>query len=429
MKTSVLLKTFFIIILFFSGCKEENLVGIMNNTKGSVEFKINANTTPTTVQRITAFLTRQNYDTLSTSILINSDSLNVLSLQQVPVGSWHLIVDAANSEGKVIYSGETDIIIVEDETIDVYLTLIPTGSGEGNVNIYVSWGEGSWIDINDNPIFDNPSIPYGAAQCKVIFDDNKCKMWYTALFSASQAEIWYVESPDGINWDNSTSFPVLKKGEPGTWDDYRVGVGAVLKDDNDYKMYFCGWRNQNSVWQVGMAVSNDGINWQKYSEPVLSANETEFQIGASDVIKKDNMYYMYYTYSSDPYSSEHKISLAISSDGITWNRYSQNPILTATMQWEGNGISYPTVIFDNNKFVMIYQNQFRTAFGSAISNDGIHWTKNVTNSIFGVNNLSNYWTSYINYPFFRKFSREYRLYYTGTGYNSVLKLGVALKYN
>ncbi len=429
MKTSILLKTFLIFFLILNGCSKESLVGVKKDdtSKGSIELKINKNAAPPEVQQITALLTRQDYDTLRTSIDVNNDSLNIISFQNILIGGWHLTVEAENSEGKIIYRGVKDITILEDETIDVYITLTPTGNGKGNINIYVNWGKNSWVDYYSNPIFDNPSIPYGVAQCKIIFDDNKYKMWYTGLYNSGQAEIWYVESSDGINWNESTSYSVLQKGELGTWDDYRVGVGAVLKDSNNYKMYYYGWQDQYSIWQIGLAVSNDGINWEKYPEPVLPANEIEFQVGVSDVVKKDNTYYIFYSYRSDAYTDNYKISLATSADGITWNRCNQNPIISATVQWEGNSISYPTVIFDNNKFLMMYQSEDRTAFGLATSEDGINWIKNESNPIFNLSSVVNHWTSFIYYPFLRKFNNEYRVYYTGRDNNNILQLGVARK--
>ncbi len=58
----------------------------------------------------------------------------MLSFKSIPAGEWHLKVNAENSDGKIIYSGETNVAIIEDETVDILLTLRPTGSGTGNIN-------------------------------------------------------------------------------------------------------------------------------------------------------------------------------------------------------------------------------------------------------------------------------------------------------
>jgi predicted GH43/DUF377 family glycosyl hydrolase len=417
-----------IITSLFAGCSKENLVGV-NNSKtntGGISLKINKEDVPSDVQQITAKLSRTNYDSLSATINVINDSLNVLSFENVPLGEWHLNVAATSSEGKIIYSGETDVTIIEDETVDVYLTLNPVGSGTGSIKIFVNW-ENKWIDYYNNPIFSNSLIPYGAAQCKIIFDNNIYKMWYTGLYSSAQAEIWYTESSDGIHWGSDINCSVLQKGETGAWDDYRVGTGAILKDGDVYKMYYNGWHDQYSVWQIGLAVSDDGISWQKYSNPILASSGNEYQIGVSEVIKKDNTYYMYYTYRSDAYTDNYKISLATSTDGVTWSRCNQNPIISPSQPWEGSSVSYPTVITENNQFIMIYQNQNRTSFGMAISEDGINWTKSTRNPIFNSNDVNNNWTNTINYPLFRKFNNEYRLYYTSRNAYDVLQIGFAKK--
>ena len=81
-------------------------------------------------------------------------------------------IDAENSYGNIIYSGETEVTIIEDETINAYLTLQPVGSGTGNVNIYIQWGS-NWMDYNKNPIFSkdtkdtNASNVYGIIEPKI----------------------------------------------------------------------------------------------------------------------------------------------------------------------------------------------------------------------------------------------------------------------
>ena len=37
-------------------------------------------------------------------------------------------------------------------------------------------------------------------------------------------------------------------------------------------MYYNGWSSQYDQWQIGLAFSDDGINWQRYTDPVLYAD-------------------------------------------------------------------------------------------------------------------------------------------------------------
>ncbi|MEJ2616299.1 MAG: hypothetical protein P8Z35_15180 [Ignavibacteriaceae bacterium] len=362
-------KIIFVITLIMSlfllySCSNENLVGVnKNNTsKGSVVLKVVENTIPSGVQYLTAFLTRQDNDTLTASIDVGNDSLNILTMQNVPAGNWHLIVNASNSDGKILYSGETGVTILEDETIDVYLTLTSVGSGTGNIEIYIDWGS-NWKDYFGNPILSKaPDISnvYGVIEPKILFEN----------------------------------------------------VGDVIYENGKYKMYYNGFRDQYGEWSIGLAVSDNGINWEKYNAPVLTPSGNEFQIVASSIIKLDNKYYMYYTNRNYPYYS---ICLAISQDGLNWQKYDQNPILKPLKDWEGTGILFPSVLIKDNKYEMVYMNvnQNNWAFGKATSVDGLSWLRSDSNPFFTAKKTFNNWAYKIAYPDYVRINSEYRIYYTG----------------
>ena len=399
--------------LFFYGCSKENLVGINNSDvrEGGILLSIQRKDVPQGVQKIIARLFRTNYDTLETNTNITNDSLKILSFGTVPVGNWHLRVDAENSEDKVIYTGESDVTIIENKMVDVYITLTSTGSGTGNVRIFIDWGN-KWIDFYNNPIFtsnNNPDYPLAVTQPRIIYDNGIYKIWYLNLYSSAKSNIWYAESNDGINWHNVYNQAVLTAGDSGSWDDYSVAPGFILKEDNYLKMYYNGYHDQYGKWNIGLAVSTDGIHWEKNGEPVLIPDDKEYQIGVSSVIKHNSTYFMYYSVRHYPYYS---ISLATSIDGVHWTKYENNPILIVTEDWEGTGIYGPSVIFDQNHFEMVYMNADANAFGFAVSEDGINWTKN-NSPIFTAGETTNNWTSRIAYPDFNKFNSELRIYYTG----------------
>jgi predicted GH43/DUF377 family glycosyl hydrolase len=125
-----------------------------------------------------------------------------------------------------------------------------------------------------------------------------------------------------------------------------------------------------------------------------------------------------------------KIGMATSVDGITWVRSPSNPILVHTVSWEGNGVYFPSVIYENNTFKMVYMNRSANAFGMATSSDGINWTKDSNNPFFTEDNTANGWADEdIAYPFFMKTENEYRIYYSGIGNpnSSVYKIGFVRK--
>lgn len=416
MKSAIYLSLLFFSFLLVSCLDNISVEEIREYQKGSVSLKIDKATAPDNVTLVIARLIRQGYNTLSDTMNLTSGTSAELTFQNIPVGEWNLKVDAFNDSGIVVYKGESPVTIIEGMTTQVTLTLIPTGSGTGSVHIVVNWGVptlGNWIDFNGNPIFsrlNSPLNPNAVSQAKILYDNGVYKMWFNNVFNSAVGKIGYAQSVDGINWSLVHPTAVLSPGNPGSWDSYSVGINAVLKDSSGYKMYFSGYQNQYEMWHIGLATSSDGINWTKRNTPVLSANSNQYQLVGSDVIKVGGIYYLYYCVINE---NNFKIYLAISNNGANWERYSGNPVLTVSQSWEGSGIYYASVIYENNQFKMVYSNKNANALGTATSADGKNWTKNSNNPFFNANQSSNNWTTWIGYPFYRKFGSEYRIYYTG----------------
>jgi beta-1,2-mannobiose phosphorylase / 1,2-beta-oligomannan phosphorylase len=424
----------FFLIFFFNiyfGCSNNLVSPSLSNTSksGQVALKISGGSIPNNVVKVTAILSQLGKDTLKSSVEPIPGSSAELNFTNVFVGTWHLKVNADNNNGVILYTGDTDIQINAGEVTNVTLTLVPTNQGTGGVFIQVNWGnQNSWIDYLHNPIFtsqDNPSLPNAVSTSKILYDNGIYKMWYLCTYDAGKANVWYAESQDGINWQNKFNQPVFDSNISGTWDDYTVGPGAIIKDnEGNYRMYYNGWSSQYGQWQVGLATSADGIHWERYDNPVLKADSSnEFKIGVVSVIVYNNIYYMYYSSSPIDNYDNMRINLATSPDGLNWAKYSGNPILSPTLSWEGIGVTFPAVIYDNNHFIMIYSSSDRTKFGIAYSQDGIIWTKN-SSYIFSNQMTNNNWSK-INYPFLMKVGNEYKLYYTASTSDNSLQICLA----
>ena len=152
------------------------------------------------------------------------------------------------------------------------------------------------------------------------------------------------------------------------------------------------------------------------------------QISPQSVLKLNGVYYLYYVGRNQ--TGQDRIGLAFSNDGINWMKYSGNPVLVPSQSWEGTGVSWPGVINENGIFIMIYMkvSYESNAFGMATSSDGKNWIKSDANPIFKSENTSNGWALYdIAYPTFVKAGNEYRIYYSGWNQNKY-KIGFASKH-
>ena len=425
----------FLIIIFITiyfGCSL-NLVSPNysdTNNSGKVVLKISSDSIPNNVVKVTAILSQSGKDSLINSVEPLSSLSASLNFTNVPVGTWHLKVDAFDRDSLIIYTGETDILVNAGIITQVTLNLMPTGKGTGSIYIYVNWGQGStrWVDYQNNPIFSVKDVPYftlSVDQGQVMYDDGIYKMWFMNLYYNGMADVSYAESNDGISWHIASNGPVLTAGQPGNWDDNSVGMGYILKENGAYKYYYVGNREPHTgMRQIGMAVSQDGINWEKYPDPVLPSDSSQWFLGVHSVIKINNEYYMYYEASSE-FDYTFNINLATSTDGIHWTKYTNNPILLPSQSWEQGSVSYATITNYNNGYMMTYSNRSQTAIGVAYSNDGITWNKDNQNPKFSTQDATGGWCTKTSYPYSLKVGNEYRIYYSGYGSDNQFHIGMA----
>lgn len=421
---NVLISVALLLVVLLAGCSKDQITAPADNNtsvNGNVLLKFNKTDAPSAVTSLTAYLARQGYDTLKANLNLLTDSTADISFNNIPIGVWQLRIDANNSAGIVLYSGNAQVEVKASTISQVSITLNPTSSTTGGIYILVNWGKilPQWIDYPSNPIFTKKGIPYdsrGVMDPRIIYDEGIYKMWYGAIASDQKLYILYASSLDGLNWTYRDTIPSIWPGQAGSWNDVEVDPGAVIKEQNSYKMYYNGL-SSSGKWSIGLATSTDGFMWTQTGQPILTGLASwEYNLSVSDVIKIGNVYYMYYQGTTSDYYYTASIGLATSTDGINFTKYSGNPILTKTQDWEGRGVYCGTVINDNGLYKMVYQNSFadKCGFGMATSADGIHWSKDAANPFFTNLNTANNWSSSeTSYPFFRKFNNEYRVYYCG----------------
>ena len=422
MKKLFVLFALFVFVLIVS-CTNEILSPTSANS-GKLLLKIDKQNAPESVVYVKAYLTRENFEPISGTLNLISDSTADILLNEIDAGSWLLKVDAEDDSGLVLYTGETEVQVFAGFTSQVYLTLQPTGSGTGSIYINATWGgpqNQTWMDYIYNPIITTSNSyydSYGVTQPQIIVENGFYRMYYFGIVPGAHKYVLYAESNDGIIWNKPFQYPILNPGDSGSWDSWAVHPGAVFKDDDNlYKMYYYGYSNQYDQWHIGLATSIDGINWIKYPQPIIYATSGwEYQIGSSSIVKKDGIYYLYYFGRNAPL---YRIGVATSTDGINFTKYSGNPIITNTASWEESGVIYPSVILENSLFKMVYTNSSGTGFGLASSIDGFNWIKSGNNPFFTSQQTSNDWArGKIAFPQWVKLSNEMRIYYSGIRINS-----------
>ncbi|MEE9506531.1 MAG: hypothetical protein V3V98_05230, partial [Thermoplasmata archaeon] len=175
------------------------------------------------------------------------------------------------------------------------------------------------------------------------------KMWYGGYSDSTgfANRIGYAESSDGINWVRVRSTPVLGPGNPGEWDDVAIWKASVIYESGTYRMWYSGHDGVNCHSSVGYAESTDGLDWTRdpanpILDPGLPGSWDDLGIEVSHVEKVDGQYVMLYNRHCPPQA----IGMATSSDGVSWTKYAQNPVLEkgGAGSWDDEGVTWLTVL-------------------------------------------------------------------------------------
>ena len=108
----------------------------------------------------------------------------------------------------------------------------------------------------------------------VIWDeDNKIfRMWYSAGDDYEPDCICYAESKDGIKW--LKRFGTLRKADSKKkYEKFKIGACDVIKFHKNYYMFYIAYQNLH-IARICMAKSPDGIDWTECeSNPILSPSK------------------------------------------------------------------------------------------------------------------------------------------------------------
>ena len=186
-------------------------------------------------------------------------------------------------------------------------------------------------------------------------------------------------------FEHVTDHPVFSYGATGEWDGGTVWNPTIIKDGDTLRMWYTGY--PGSVWEpthgkIGYAWSLDGIAWNRFAgNPVLSG-DVSWESGdlfSCAVLKDSNMYKMWYSGGSIT-----TIGYATSPDGISWTKH-PDPVLQRdpSPNWGYSILAPHAVLKQDGVYRMWYWAgksgfPFKTSLpqtGLATSTDGIHWVK------------------------------------------------------
>lgn len=254
---------------------------------------------------------------------------------------------------------------------------------------YKTGCSGNWRRYEGNPVL---SDDFGETfDVTVLRVDGKYRMY---LSWRSTRSIAFVEGVDGIHWGKPTM--VLSPDTSTGWED-DVNRQIVVYRDGKYHMWYTGMvksvipgeRIEDGRSCIGYAVSDDGIHFERYKEPVMEPNGEweKTNLMCPHVIWDEDRQVWRMWYSAGGFWEPDQIGYAESTDGIRWERNADNPIFRPRKDhfWEQEIVSACQVFPMNGWYYMFYigfEDMYKATINVARSRDGIHgWQRYNDNPI------------------------------------------------
>ena len=171
--------------------------------------------------------------------------------------------------------------------------------------------------------------------------------------------------------------PVITRGAPGEMDSHQAVDPHVVEIDGDYYCYY-GMSDSRNL-RIGLAKSKNLVEWTKHGIALDTTKTGIEKVGVVTpyVIEVGEEYWMYY----HSYDGERdRGCLATSLDGISWTKYSGNPVVDVLAGSFYSRRIDPEVVFyepdEEPPFKMIFGAYEDTEFrcGYAESQDGKTWS-------------------------------------------------------
>lgn len=176
-------------------------------------------------------------------------------------------------------------------------------------------------------------------------------------------------SSGGGAFERASTRPILGRNEV---DQFLTASPSILIEGGIWRMWYVsgtGWTGgakPEPNYLIRYAESNDGIEWRRTGHICIGYSYPgEHAIARPHVVKDGSVYRMWYSHRGPAY----RIGLAESNDGLEWTRYDQDAGLAASPEgWDSEMVCYPWVGDVGGKRRMLYNGNGygRTGIGQAI---------------------------------------------------------------
>ena len=118
----------------------------------------------------------------------------------------------------------------------------------------------AWTQLCEGPIL-KPQLPWEkeCIEAASVFQRNgRFYMFYAGAYNAQPQQIGVAVSQDGVKWERMSQLPLLPNGRPGSWNQHESGhPGVFVDDDSTMHLFFQGTNDNQKSWYL----SRMGIRW------------------------------------------------------------------------------------------------------------------------------------------------------------------------
>ena len=243
-------------------------------------------------------------------------------------------------------------------------------------------GRGKWKPFSGNPVV-SPGPPgswdsWNAATMNILKAGTDYHMYYEGgSIGVEDYQIGHAISADGVAWDKDPANPVIPFGETGAWDDRETWDPFVIFEDGVFKMWYGGTTIADGLrdFQLGYATSLDGVVFEKRIK--ISDLPADVSIADMHVVHdlEHGYYRLFYLSRIEDYWG---LFYADSPNEIEFDFAHAQKLY---IDGEKGNYRCPHVIVEDSRWYMFYGYKYEPRSGLAVSGDGAHW-KAVNTTMF-----------------------------------------------
>ncbi|HNR30179.1 MAG TPA: family 43 glycosylhydrolase [Candidatus Hydrogenedentes bacterium] len=194
----------------------------------------------------------------------------------------------------------------------------------------------------------------GLAAPAALVHEGRVHLFYQTYGQGRLDAICHAVSEDGVRFERNPTNPIFRP--MGDWNAGRA-IDAEVFLDGETALLYCATRDPDMKRQmlvVATAPTAAGFvreSWTQRCDAAILAPELPWEtacVEAPAVLKRDGRFYMFYAggYNNNP----QQIGVAVSDDGLSWKRVSDQPLLPNGLpeSWNHSESGHPGVFTDDD---------------------------------------------------------------------------------